>query len=309
MGCNQIALNKSPDSIQRLVQESLVDGVLSADTSIAVTLGRSRTLSVWDIATSKLLHQWSDDDFEQANYLLALSGNKQYLLAAGKISISMFNLETGKLVIRWPAQGFNPDASITSLFLSQTGSTILVGMSDGSITVIQQSSMTMSRFKQHSAAVNHIELSNFEQQVLSTGLDGEVHIWSNYSGELINSFSLPQRITSVTYDEANSRLFIADALDNNAIIDSQTALPVSQLDYLERYRYFRQALLINNADNLITATSKQTVIYWDALTGKELFDFDITAYNAGTTVLSMRVQPNGKLLTLSSDGTLEVWRL
>ncbi|WP_350432534.1 WD40 repeat domain-containing protein [Shewanella sp. H8] len=308
-GCNQAVNIKKPDNIEPLVHETLIDGVLSNDASMAITLSRSRILSVWDVTTSQLLHQWSDEDFDETNYLLALSGNKQYLATAGKHKISIFNLETGKLDIRWPAQGFNPDASISSLFLSRTGSTILVGMNDGSITVIQRSSMTMSLFKQHSAAVNHVELSNFEQQVLSTGLDGDVHIWAAYSGELINSFSRPQQITSVSFDEANRRLFIADALDNNVIIDTQTTQPVSQLDYLERYRYFRQALFINNGNNLITATSKQRVIYWDASSGKELSHWDITAYTAGTTVFSMVLQPNGKLLTLSSDGALETWSL
>jgi WD40 repeat protein len=308
-GCNQAEVMKTPDNIQPLVQETLIDGVLSNDASMAVTLGRSRTLSIWDVATSQLLRQWSDDDFDETNYLLALSGNKQFLATAGKQKISVFNLETGKLDIRWPAHGFNPDASISSLFLSQTGSTILVGMNDGSITVIQRSSMTMSLFKQHSAAVNHVELSGFEQQVLSTGLDGDVHIWAAYSGELISSFSRPQQITSVSFDDANRRLFIADALDNNVIIDTQTTQPVSHLDYLERYRYFRQALFVNHGKNLITATSKQSVIYWDASSGKELSHWDITAYNAGTTVFSMVIKPNGKLLTLSSDGALETWSL
>ena len=308
-GCNQAVVMKTPDNIQPLVQETLIDGVLSNDASMAVTLGRSRTLSIWDVASSQLLHQWSDDDFDETNYLLALSGNKQFLATAGKQKISVFNLETGKLDIRWPAQGFNPDASISSLFLSQTGSTILVGMNDGSITVIQRSSMTMSLFKQHSAAVNHLELSNFGQQILSTGLDGDVHIWAAYSGELISSFSRPQQITSVSYDEANRRLFIADALDNNVIIDTQTTQPISHLNYLERYRYFRQALFVNHGKNLITATSKQSVIYWDASSGEELSHWDITAYNAGTTVFSMVIKPNGKLLTLSSDGALETWSL
>ncbi|AZG72083.1 WD40 repeat domain-containing protein [Shewanella livingstonensis] len=308
-GCNQAVVTKTPDKIQPLVNEPLIDGLLSNDASMAVTLGRSRSLSIWDVATSQLLHQWSDNDFDETNYLVALSGNKQYLATAGKQKISIFNLETGKLDIRWPAQGFNPDASISSLFLSQTGSTILVGMNDGSITVIQRSSMTMSLFKQHSAAVNHLELSNFEQQVLSTGLDGDVHIWAAYSGELISSFSRPQRITSVSFDQANRRLFIADALDNNVIIDTQTSQAISQLDYLERYRYFRQALFINYGKNLITATSKQSIIYWDTSSGKELSHWDITAYNAGTTVFSMVLKPNGKLLTLSSDGALETWSL
>jgi|TARA_R110002050_G_scaffold81028_2_gene173189 WD40 repeat protein len=308
-GCDKMVVMKTPDHLQRLVNETLIDGVLSSDASIAVTLSRSRTLSIWQVATGKLLQQWSDDDFDETNYLVALSANKHYLATASKHQISIFNLNTGKLDIRWFAQGFNPDASISSLALSQTGSTILVGMNDGSITVIQRSSMTMSLFKQHSAAVNHVELSNFEQQVLSTGIDGDAHIWATYSGELISSFSRPQQITSVSFDEANRRLFIADALDNNVIIDTQTTQPISQLDYLERYRYFRQALFINHGKNLITATSKQSVIYWDADSGKELSHWDITAYNAGTTVFSMVLQTNGKLLTLSSDGALETWSL
>ncbi|MDP5148030.1 WD40 repeat domain-containing protein [Shewanella sp. ULN5] len=308
-GCNQIEDSKKPIEIHRLVKENLVDAVLSTDASIAVTLGQSRTLSVWDITTRTLLHQWTGDDFDEVNYQLALSGNKQYLITAGKNNISILNLVTGKLDLRWMAQGFNPDASVTSLFLSQTGGTIIVGMSDGSITVIQRSSMTMSLFKQHSAAVNHVELSEVEQQVLSTGLDGQVQIWAINSGEVINSFSRPQRVTSVSFDQVSRRLFIADALDNNAIFDSKTSLNVGKLDYLERYRYFRVALLINNANNLVTATSKKTVIYWNTISGKELYSWNITAFSAGTTVLSMKLKSKGKLLTLSSDGALETWRL
>ena len=74
-GCDKMVVMKTPDHLQRLVNETLIDGVLSSDASIAVTL-RSRALSIWQVATGKLLQQWSDDDFDETNYLVALSANK-----------------------------------------------------------------------------------------------------------------------------------------------------------------------------------------------------------------------------------------
>ena len=54
-------------------------------------------------------------------------------------------------------------------------------------------------------------------------------------------------------------------------------------------------IFINNANNLVTATSKQTVIYWNTISGKELYSWNITAFSAGTTVLSMKLKSKGKL--------------
>jgi WD40 repeat protein len=306
-GCTEVELNQAPIHVYRLVESSLVDGLLSKDAKLAVTLSRHRELIVWDVQTQQAIYRWQAADFSDVPYLVALSADKQHLAAAGKQQLYLFDLKSGTLELNWHAQGFDPKARISSIGYSHSGTQILLGMNEGSVISVDQSSQTLSLFKQHSTTVSHVEFIASGDRVLSVSHDGNALLWSNSSGKQIRQFSYPHRIVSVSLDEANRRLFIADALDNNMIVDSSSGQVIAHLDYLERYRYFRQALFINNATVLITGTSKQEVISWDARSGRELAHWQLTAFTAGTTLMSMAMDAKGKLLTLSSDGALESW--
>ncbi|WP_394229912.1 WD40 repeat domain-containing protein [Shewanella colwelliana] len=308
LACSQ-APTQQPLSTQRLVAESIIDGQLASDSTLAVTLGRSRTLSLWALPSHKLMHQWNDQDFSTPLYLTALSGNNRLLLTAGKQQLTLFDVNSGDLLLTWQAQGFDSSATISCIALNQTGSIVLIGMNEGSVIVVNRNSQTLSMFKLHDAEVNHLEFTAQSDQVLSAGNDGHAVLWHTLDGQVIRDFPLPQRITSISFDAANRRLFIADALDNNQVIDPQTQQQVSSLTYQERYRYFRQALFVDQGKGLITATSKQAVTHWDVNTGEALNHWNITAYNLGSTVMAMTQVSSDELITLSSDGTVERWAL
>ncbi len=308
LACSQ-APTQQPLSTQRLVAESIIDGQLASDATLAVTLGRSRTLSLWALPSHQLLHQWDEQDFEDPVYLTALSGDHRWLLTAGKRQLTLINVSSGEQILSWRAQGFDASATISRIALNHTGNAILIGMNEGSVIVVNRSSQKLSMFKLHNAEVNHIEFTTQSDKALSAGNDGHAVLWQTLDGQVIRDFSLPQRITSISFDAANHRLFIADALDNNQVVDPQTQQQVSRLNYLERYRYFRQALFVDQGQGLITATSKQAVTRWDVNTGEALKHWNITAYNLGSTVMAMTQVSSDELVTLSSDGTVEHWAL
>lgn len=307
--CSDVTPTKSPEQSHRLVEETLIDGALSKDAKFAVTLSRSRALTVWDNETKSAIYSWSAENFDAPTYLVSLSGNNRYLATAGKQQISLFDLSNGQLALRWQVNGFDPDSSISTLALNQSGKQVAIGMNEGSVIIVNLSSQQLSMFKQHDTEVSHLEFGQFNEHILSAGYDGKVLWWAKSSGAVVKAFSLPQRITSTGFDEANRRLFFADSLDNHRIIDPTSNTDIAQLDYPERYRYFRKALFIDHGHELITATSKQAIIHWDAKSGKEIQHWDISAFSLGTTVMDMVLDDTGELLTLSSDGGLERWAL
>ncbi|AQS37968.1 WD-40 repeat-containing protein [Shewanella psychrophila] len=307
MGCSKPIAKQVPDSIHRYVNDNLIDAELSRDAKLAVTLSRTRELSVWSNASKALLHRWQAQDFGEATYLVSLSGNNQYLATAGKHLISIFDLHSGQLEVSWLAQGFDTDASISSLYLSQSGKRVIIGMSEGSVLTVNLQSKQLSMFKLHDGPVGHAEFNSYDERILSAAHDGHALIWASSNGQVIKDFSLPQRITSISFDEADRRLFIADALDNHIIADSHSGESIGQLSFLGRYSYFRQALFVDRGKTLITATSKQKIMSWNINSGKERKHWNITAFTAGATVLDMTISPDGQLVTLSSDGALEHW--
>ncbi len=307
-GCSQPEASLAPASIHRYVEDNLIDATLSTDSQLTVTLSRTRELSVWDNISKTLQHQWQAHNFDEPNYLIALSGNKRFLAAAGKSRLSIFDLTTGQLTLSWLAQGFDKDASISSLFLSKTGNQVLIGMNEGSLLSINLRSNQLSKFQLHKGPVSHVEFIAHNEQLLSAAHDGHLIISASSNGKIIKEFNLPQRLTSVSFDQANRRLFISDAIDNHLIADSLSGESISKLTFLERYRYFRQALFAERGKTLITASSKQKIMVWDLNSGKETKHWSITAFTAGTTVLDMVVAPNGQLVTISSDGALESWK-
>ncbi|MCG9722572.1 WD40 repeat domain-containing protein [Shewanella sp. Isolate7] len=306
--CSENQPSQQPLSLKRLVEDSLVDGLLANDASLAVTLSRGRDLGVWTLPEGKQRFHWPATAFEHPGYQLALSGNKRFLAYAGKRQISLIDLTQGNIQLTWQVNGFNDYASISTLALNQTGIRIAIGMNEGSVILVDLTAQHFSLFKQHDTEVSFLKFGTTDDRLLSAGHDGKVLWWESASGKIIKQFSLPQRITSLAFDEAERRIFFADNLDNHQLQAFDTGEALSQLNYFERYRYFRRALFIHRGDELITATSKQGISRWQVATGKELAHWRLTPFSMGTTVLDM-VSDGQRLITLSSDGALEHWRL
>ncbi|WP_299795489.1 WD40 repeat domain-containing protein [uncultured Shewanella sp.] len=307
--CSDPATDKTSLSTDRLTRDRVVAAQISADGTTSALLTRNHRLSVWDNQSKSLLNEWNESDLIEELYHISMSGDKRLLGTAGKHRVSIYDIHTGKLTVTWQVKGFDPEATITSLHLSHTGNEVLIGLNEGSVFTVDLVNGQISMFLLHDGPVTRVKYAAQNQQVMSASHDGNLLFWATTTGTVIQEYAKRFRITSVSYDEANRKLFIADALDNQFIADSLTAQTLTKLDYLERYRYFRQALFVDRGKMLITSSSKQELASWDARTGAELARWDITAFSAGTTVLSMAVDISNTLWSLSSDGALESWAI
>ena len=305
--CSEQQITRAPDSIHRYTEVRLVDAQLAQDASVSALLTRGQEISVWDNQSKALINHWDSTDLFEPSYMLALSGNKQLLATAGKQQVTLFNIATGKLHANWSVAGFKENATIASLSLNQTGSAVLIGLTEGTIINANLSNDTLSMFHLHSGPVTNVSFAALGQQILSSSHDGKVLLWAASNGQIIKEFSREFRITSLAYDEKNRRLFYADIVDNNSIVDPTNSRELSTLNYLERYRYFRQAIFSERGNTLITSSSKQGLTRWDVKTGQELSTWNVNAFTPGTTVLSMALDSEGKLWTMSSDAALEEW--
>ena len=305
--CSEPVASLKSESLHRYSQVRLIAAQLSNDASVSVLLTRDQRISVWDNRKKEQLNSWTEYDLIEPSYLVALSGDNRLLGTAGKQQVTLFDIATGKLTVTWQISGFKSGASITSLSLNHTGSRVLIGLNEGTIIDADLSSDTISMFHLHSGPVTSVHYAAHNEQILSASHDGNVLLWASSSGKIIKEFNRDFRVTSLAFDDSNRRLFYADTVDNNSIIDTSNAQTLSKLDYLERYRYFRQALFVKRGKILITASSKQAITSWDVTSGEELNSWKINAFSAGTTVLSMAEDSTGTLWTLSSDGALEEW--
>lgn len=305
--CSEQQITQAPESMHRYTDVRLVAAQLSLDASLSALLTRGQEISVWENQNKTLINRWSSTDLFEPSYMLALSGNKQILATAGKQQVTLFNIVTGKLHANWSVAGFKENATIASLSLNKTGSAVLIGLTEGTIINANLSNDTLSMFHLHSGPVTNVSFAALGEQVLSSSHDGKVLLWAASDGQIIKEFSREFRITSLAYDEKNRRLFYADIIDNNSIVDPTNAKELSTLNYLDRYRYFRQALFVERGNTLITSSSKQSLTRWDTKTGQELSTWNITAFTPGTTILSMALDSEGKLWTISSDAALEEW--
>ena len=125
--------------------------------------------------------------------------------------------------------------------------------------------------------------------------------WNNYSVQLAS------RISSLALSKDHSKFFISDVLDNQALITLHNFNKIHSLDYLQRFRQFRNAYFVQDGI-LITSDSKAQIGKWHLHQEKEVASTSIMALHFGSTTLDMASQEQS-LVTISSDGFLQHWQM
>ncbi|MDO6447472.1 WD40 repeat domain-containing protein [Colwellia sp. 1_MG-2023] len=291
----------------QLTSSALVDADISSDGKYSVILDVKNTVSLWQNSTYSHIKQWPSTMFTHQQYYVMLANNHQWLVVAGKHSVTLISVNGNLKPLTWRVKGFDPDAEISQILINSMGTKVIIGLTEGSIVVVDISNSLKSQFALHDGPVNHLNFSDNEQKLVSASLDGQVIKWDLASGKVIWSNEQPFRITSLAFDDLSQRLFVSDALNNQTFFSINKGQEISSLSYFERNRYFREALFLSSAKKLLTSSSKYQISLWDVMSGKEISQGEIKAYNFGSTVLDFAVNENDDVLTLSSDAVLELW--
>ncbi|MCJ8274700.1 MAG: hypothetical protein MJK04_35535, partial [Psychrosphaera sp.] len=267
--CSEPLPKLTPVFTQQYANEPLLDAQLSKDATLSAMLSVSQNVLLIDNQSQKQIHHWDSDKFDFQVDFLALSANKTVLGTAGENSVIIWDTQTGKSVARWQVKGFDQDSKISAFFISKSGEIVLVGMTEGSVLTFDLKNSKQSMFAIHDGTVKKLMLTDDGHNIVSGGTDGVVAYWQTLDGKIIQSLEQRFRITALAIDETSQRLFISDALGEQYVWDLVKQQRVTELDYFERWRWFREAVFVPG-DRVITSSPKREITLWDINTGKAL---------------------------------------
>jgi len=294
-------------SFYKFSEVGVVDADLSEDGQLSALLDINQNVSIFNNTDQKKVIEYPNTHFQELQYHIVLSGDKAIIASAGKKYITLFSVNTGKVIAAWQVKGFSEDIQITKILLNYSGDSVYIGLNEGSIVNVDLKYNKRSLHKIHNSSVTKLAMHKNGQSIFSAANDGNLVQWHVYTGEVIFSTVLSQRITSFAHDSFNEKVFISDALKSQKIINLSSGESDTSLEYIERFRFFRQAVFLSNGNKLFTASSKFQLSLWNTQTGEEIGFGNVRSYNFGSMILDFAVNKNEDVYSISSDGVLEVW--
>ncbi|WP_155730454.1 hypothetical protein [Pseudoalteromonas luteoviolacea] len=305
LGCSKA--KRDPQNEFNLLSQAPIDlGVISSDaTSVAFLNGGLVTVS--DVRTAEVKHQFKLNKQTKVSGI-SLSQDNKLLLVSFDTQLSVWDLDKNSLVGQFTVVGHSKFAKISQVAIYANPMFVLVGMTDGTLNLIDFENSLTKQVKLHDARISHLELGEYRQLVMTAGHDGQVKLSHIDSLSLKYSYSLHKRVTSAATGQRNETLFVSDALNEQLLLRpfSNVSEPI-KLVYRERFRWFRAAALSPNGEYLATGSSKYWWTLWDANNGREIDAFAIEAATSTAMILDMHFSKGNILTTLSSDGIVEFW--
>ncbi|MCW8091396.1 WD40 repeat domain-containing protein [Alteromonas sp. ASW11-130] len=293
--------------LHRFAKQPLKSATMTDDASLLALLTKNQVVSVWDSINQKLKYEWDrtqlgDEDMQHVE----LSENKQWLAIAGYWNITLVNLEHGQVIGSWYVQGNQPSATISSLMFYPDGHKALVGMTDGVVLSVDFQSGLATRHTHHDKQITRLAYLPHTSTIMSGARDKKF-ISFREDGEIIYQREFKSRVTSLINDKQSNKLFISDALKSHLIMDSESGETLTELKFFENFRFFRRGIFYQRGRYLITSSPKSVLTLWDAQTGDEVASWEITRFTSEATTVSLSLNENNELITLSSDGAYQVW--
>lgn len=305
--CSEVTPLIEKGSATQLTNELLVDAYLADDGSQSVTLSPS-ALRVFNNQNAKQQFFYDLQELKEPQRFVTQSGDKSILASAGHQTVHLFSAKAGQKQLSWRAKGTVENAKICAIKLNFSGSKILLGFTDGSVSVTDLSKKNQILYKPHQSDVMHLTFTPHEQSIVTASNDGQIRELSLSSGQITEQFSFDSRITAFVFGRSNGQIFAADSLSNDKFGPAQGLRLNGELDYFERNRYFRKAEFINGHPLLVTSGAKSELSLWSLKSKKEVANTHIEVRNASSTTKGIASLEQG-FVTLSSDGVVQHWNL
>ena len=291
----------------RFTQEPVRKAALSEDARLAAFIFDDSSVSVWDVDEKRERYKWHSDVLdEESLHLITFSKDKAWLALTGYWSTTLINLQSGDVVGSWHFSSKDPGATASSTSLSHHGDSALVGMTDGTVLLLNFDNSTALQYQHNTMKVLHVGYFS-DDYAFSGGIDKRWFLWDLDKNDVLLERQYRSRVTASVLDNRAQRAFISDALNSHEIIDLATHEVVSELQFMERFRFFRKGLFLENGDYLMTTSPKSVVTLWHANSGEEIASWEIKRYSSEATTHAITLNKDGDVVTLSSDGVLQSW--
>ncbi|GGD77074.1 WD40 repeat domain-containing protein [Lacimicrobium alkaliphilum] len=281
---------------------------LSINGEVAVVSTVENGVEVWDVKENTLRYQWRHQG--EGNNLvatIAISADSEFVATADHDAFALWSMASGDPVGFWRID----ESRIRDIAVSEGGSSILVGRSNGQVMYFEPATGRRLEFLGHQEKINSVALSPNGRYALTGSSDYIAYLWDTRSGQVVYSFSHPSRVTKVALDRKGRLAFTADSKNNARIWDLTTGEQLSQLSYLQRQKIFSAARFSDDGKYLLTGSPGRALNLWNASTGDEVEDWRV-APRAGrqpqsAVVYDVAFLPNNRVLSASSSGLAEIW--
>ena len=140
----------------QLIQSALIDGHLSKNGKYSVILDVKNNVSLWNNISYQLIKQWPSATFSQQQYYVVLSNNQQWLFVAGKHSVTLLSVNGDPNPLTWQVNGFDSDAQISQILINSIGTKVIIGLTEGSVIVVDITNGLRSQFALQSSIADSI---------------------------------------------------------------------------------------------------------------------------------------------------------
>ncbi|MBT0586200.1 hypothetical protein KIU71_07220 [Alteromonas sp. SM 2104] len=307
-----------PIFTQQHAEEGALAADISFDGSLAVVSSVSRGVTVWDLTQRTQKYEWHYQAEEgdsaagtAANLVthIHISADNSHVVTADRETFTLWDTTTGEPSGFWRID----ESHIRDVAVSNNGTAILVGRSNGKIMIFEPESGRRLEFLGHQEKINSIDLSPNGRFALSGSNDYVAYLWNTDSGQIIHTFTHPQRVTKVAIDDQGRFAFTADSTNNANIWNVQTGELISQLDIFVRQQIFTDAVFSEDGRWLLTGSPTRRINLWDVNSGKELAEWRVTP--SETTALRTAVvnavgfYNSTQVVSESSSGRAEFWEI
>jgi len=293
--------------------EQAVEGAsaaaLSPDGRQSLVSSIHHDVVVWDNQQQGLQFQWKvQQDGDNPIYLTRVTHNGKYAVLASRSDFSVWSMESGE-ALGW----YQLDQSnIRDIALSNGGTQVLVGRSDGVVVHINLLTGRRIEFLGHSERINAVDLSPNGRYALSGGNDYVAYMWDTETGQVVHRFVHSKRVTQVRFHPQGTMLLTADAWKNASIWRLPDGDKISQLDIPTRQHIFSAARFSDDGRLLATGSPSKRLTLWEVATGKQLKAWSVSSQQdihwRGAVVYDVAFSGNW-LYSVSSAGFTEVWPL
>ena len=302
-GCSEPDFEIKANKEYRLSEQYILVGALSNGAKHTALVTSDSKLILWRNQDYSMLKSWNLTQSDTVS--LAFSRDQQFLILGSSDSLFLFNIATGDEQRLWTTLGMPEGTKIDTLAISATGTKVLIGLNHGGIVVIDLDEQSAFRVDQDLGSVVKLLFVDGDRKALAGFTKGKLVLLDLDSKEFTELIETEHRITSLVAER--SKLFISDALAQQKIMDYKSMMPPLQLEYSDRWRWFRHGVFLEGQKYLVTSSPKSELSLWDAHIGAEVARWQIHRIRPGATTIALSKTDTGDLVSLSSDAVLQYW--
>ncbi|WP_370215368.1 WD40 repeat domain-containing protein [Idiomarina sp.] len=284
---------------------------IANDGSFSVVATDSNGVLLWPRYANDAKYQWRQDDADVSQIIAVdIGADGRTVATASRKAFSLWDANSGENLGYWQSGG----ANIANIAVSNNGSTIVLGLNNGTQIAFNPETGRRLEFYGHQNAITDLVIAPNGRYALSGSTDQTAILWSTESGQPIHQWQHETRLTKVALDASGRYALTAGSLDKAYIWNVNTGKQVTQLDIIERVRIFSSARFSESGEFLITGSPSRQITLWRTQTGEELRAWNVELRDShrpnNAVVLSVWLDENtGAVMSESSAGYGEWWQL